>query len=365
MSNPRTARASLKFNGKTVDTSLKDYLQSVEYTDIADGSSDEISIEVQDMDLRWMKGWAPKKGDRITGEFTYENWNKDGDKFSLKCGDFTLDEIKFSGGPRMLKMSAVAVPASESFKTRDRTKTWKAITVRNILKQIATRYKLKYRYDAGVIKVSKLEQSDKTDCAFLAELCKRYGLGLKIFRNRLIVYDKGKYEKRKSVATLGPKDFVDDDWEYDSDIHGTYTGCKISYKTPKKKKKGEKKPKPLTAYVGTKGENAKGARTKKLNQQCNSAKEAKQVAAAEVNRSNEKADVISGQIMANSKICAACCITLKGFGKFDGKYFVDKSTTSIDNGGAKQEIEMHKVQRRVTANKKKAAKKKKTTTKKK
>jgi len=357
MSEPRKARANLSFNGKNVTTTLEDYLQSVEYTDIADGSSDEISIEVQDSDLRWMNGWAPKKGDLISGKFQFSNWNQEGDNFNLTCGDFVLDQIKFNGGPRTLKMNAVAVPASASFKTRDRTKTWKKITIRKIVRQIARRYKLSYSYDAASIKITKLEQSSKTDCSFLADLCKKYGLGMKIFRNRLIIYDKGRYEKHASVATLEPKDFVDDDWDYDSDIQGTYTGCRITYKTTKKKKKK----KSVSTYVGSKSENASGARTKKLNQQCGSVKEARLVAAAEVNRSNEQADVLSGIIMANSKICAASVVTLKGFGKFDGRYFIDKSKTGITAGGAKQSIEMHKVQTRIaaTATKKKKKKKKK------
>ncbi len=346
MSDPRKARASLTFNGKNVTAALGEYLQSVTYTDVADGSSDEIEIEVQDSDLRWMHGWAPKKGDLISGDFNFSNWNHDGDNFNLTCGDFVLDQIKFNGGPRTLKMNAVAVPAAESFKTRDRTKTWKKITIRKILRQIASRYRLGFSYAAGSIRITKLEQSEKTDCAFLADLCKKYGLGMKIFRNRLIVYDKGAYEKRASIATLHPDDFIDDDWDYESDIHGTYTGCRITYKTTKKKKK---KKKSVSTYIGIKGENAAGARTKKLNQTCGSVAEARQIAAAEVNRSNEQADVLTGQIFANANICAACVVTLEGFGAFDGRYFIDKSKTSIDSGGAKQEIEMHRVQTRVTA----------------
>ena len=357
MSDPRTARANLSFNGKSVTTTLEDFLLSVEYTDIADGGSDEISIEVQDIDLRWMNGWAPKKGDTISGSFEYSNWNKDGDHYSLQCGEFVLDQIKFNGGPRTLKMNAVSVPASGSFKTRNRSKTWKKVTIRKIVRQIASRYKLSYRYDAGSIKIAKLEQSEKTDCAFLSELCSKYGLGMKIFRNRLIVYDKGRYEKKAAVATLHPEDFVDEDWEYESDIEGTYTGCRITYKNSNGKKK---KKKGVSTFVGSKGENDGKSRTMKMNQQCGSVKEARQVATAAVNKSNEQADVLNGEIFANVNICAATCVDLEGFGEFDGHYFIDKSKTSIDSGGAKQQLEMHKAQQRVSASGKKKKKKKST-----
>ena len=42
MSKPRKAVTTLKFNGKNVDTSLKDYLESVTYEDIASGSKESI-----------------------------------------------------------------------------------------------------------------------------------------------------------------------------------------------------------------------------------------------------------------------------------------------------------------------------------
>lgn len=346
MSNPRTARADLTFNGKNVTTALEDWLQSVTYTDVADGSSDEISIEVRDDDLRWLNTWAPKKGDLVSGNFNYSNWNHDGDSFKIVCGDFVMDQIKYNGGPRTLKMNAVAIPASQSFKTRCRTKTWKKVTIQKILRQIAARYKLHYSYDAPAIKITKLEQSEKADCSFLADLCKKYDLGMKIFRNRLIVYDKGRYEKKAAAAVLHPEDFVNDDWDYSSDIQGTYTGCRITYKSNKKKKK---KKKSTSTYVGIVGESSPSARTKKVNQQCSSVAEAQQVAAAEVNKSNEQADEFSGEILANPAICAACCVYMEGFGVLDGMYFVDKSKISIDSGGAKQTIEAHRVQVRIKA----------------
>ena len=57
MSKPRKATTTLKFNGKNVDTSLKDYLESVSYEDVASGSSDTLSIKLHNITKQWMKGW--------------------------------------------------------------------------------------------------------------------------------------------------------------------------------------------------------------------------------------------------------------------------------------------------------------------
>ena len=129
MSNARKAETTLQFNGKNVDTSLKEYLESVTYTDVASGSSDTLSISLQDIDQKWMKGWYPKKGDVVKGSIKFLDWDKDGQDKSLSCGSFTLDEIKFSGNPMTASFSCVSSPASESFKTRERNKTWKNVTI--------------------------------------------------------------------------------------------------------------------------------------------------------------------------------------------------------------------------------------------
>lgn len=49
MSNPRTVTANFKFNGKWLGKSLKDYLQSVTYTDVASGQSDQLDIVLQNI----------------------------------------------------------------------------------------------------------------------------------------------------------------------------------------------------------------------------------------------------------------------------------------------------------------------------
>ena len=97
MSDARKATTTLQFNGKNVDTSLKEYLESVTYTDVASGSSDTLAISLQNIDEKWMKGWYPKKGDVVKGSIKFLDWDQEGQDKKLSCGSFTLDEIKFSG----------------------------------------------------------------------------------------------------------------------------------------------------------------------------------------------------------------------------------------------------------------------------
>lgn len=341
MSNARKAVPSLSFNGKNVSTKLADYLESVSCEDVASGSSDSIDITLQNIDMKWMNQWYPTKGDKISGTVTFQDWNKDGENLKLDCGTFILDEVKFSGGPLKVSLGGVAIPANESFKVRERTKTWKNVTIKNIANEIAKRYGLSLSYSGPTITIASIEQSDKTDSAFLYDLCKKYGLSMKVFNNKIVVYDQTQQEKKAASATITRDSFIDDEWEYTDSIEGTYTGARISYKSGEDNEE-------ISVYLGLKAENAAGSRVLNITEVADDYDAAYYMAAAQVNQSNEQATTISGKIWPNPKICAGICVTISGMGKANGKYFVDKSTVEVSDSRTTQSVELHKCQTRLT-----------------
>ena len=341
MSNARKAVPSLSFNGKNVSTKLADYLESVSCEDVASGSSDSIDITLQNIDMKWMNQWYPTKGDKISGTVTFQDWNKDGENLKLDCGTFILDEVKFSGGPLKVSLGGVAIPANESFKVRERTKTWKNVTIKNIANEIAKRYGLSLSYSGPTITIASIEQSDKTDSAFLYDLCKKYGLSMKVFNNKIVIYDQTQQEKKAASATITRDSFIDDEWEYTDSIEGTYTGARISYKSGEDNEE-------ISVYLGLKAENAAGSRVLNITEVADDYDAAYYMAAAQVNQSNEQATTISGKIWPNPKICAGICVTISGMGKANGKYFVDKSTVEVSDSRTTQSVELHKCQTRLT-----------------
>ena len=341
MSNARKAVPSLSFNGKNVSTKLADYLESVSCEDVASGSSDSIDITLQNIDMKWMNQWYPTKGDKISGTVTFQDWNKDGENLKLDCGTFILDEVKFSGGPLKVSLGGVAIPANESFKVRERTKTWKNVTIKNIANEIAKRYGLSLSYSGPTITIASIEQSDKTDSAFLYDLCKKYGLSMKGFNNKIVIYDQTQQEKKAASATITRDSFIDDEWEYTDSIEGTYTGARISYKSGEDNEE-------ISVYLGLKAENAAGSRVLNITEVADDYDTAYYMAAAQVNQSNEQATTISGKIWPNPKICAGICVTISGMGKANGKYFVDKSTVEVSDSRTTQSVELHKCQTRLT-----------------
>ena len=340
MEYARRAIPSVKFNGKNVNAELAPYLKAIEYTDVACGSSDSLTLKLQNVDMKWLNGWYPTKGDKIEALIQFRDWNEPGRHSSNNCGSFTLDTIGFTGGPLEASFGALAMPVSESFKETARTKIWKSVTIEQIGKEIAKKYGLGFLYDASSIKITKIEQSEKTDSAFLYDVTRSYGLSMKVYMAKIIIFDKGKYEKKSPVTVIRRTDFVDDQWDFNDTLVGTYTGARTSYKNGNNNNE-------LSAFIGLIKEDAPGSRVLRINEQSEDINEAKYKAAAKVNESNEKTTTIAGTIWANPKVVAGATVTLDGFGKANGKYYVDKVITSVSDSGTTQDVELHKCQKRL------------------
>lgn len=331
---------TIRFNGKNVTETVSSYLTSLSYTDVASGESDSIDLTFHNVGMKWLKNWYPVKGDRIAASINFKNWYEMKTSNTYSCGSFVLDSIGFQGGPIRMSLGALAVPVKDAFKATSRTVTWKNITIREIAKKIADRYGLKLSYDAGSVTIENLEQNDQTDSAFLYELCKTYGLAMKVYSNRIIIYDKGEYEKKKTVVTLTRSDFLEDEWDYSDSLIGTYTGANISYQ-------GAADDEEIKTYVGF-SEKGSSLRTLNITEKADNLKDAKLKAAARVNEENEKTTTLSGKIQANPKITAACNVQIEGMGKINGKYFIDKVVTEVGESGSSMSLEMHRIQERLS-----------------
>lgn len=350
--DPRKATASVSYNGKRIDTKLAEYLQSFSYTDVASGESDSLSLNINDRDRKWIKSWFPSKGDTMAATIIMKNWSKEGDTQKLSCGSFVIDDFSFSGTPVKLKLEALALPADSSFKETQRTKTYEKTTLENIGQEVAKRAGIKLYYEAPMIPIEKVEQSEKDDCSFYNELVKLYGFAMKIYKNKIVVFNEATYEKKKSVATLTEQN-IEPNWSWNTKLCRTYTGAKYEYTNNDKNQ---------TIKVEVGG----GNRILKVTDAASNASEAERITLAKINEAN-KGDTTMSVTMtrANRKIIATSCVTIKGFGKLDGKYYVEKVTWDIGSG-CKQKLDLRRVADRFTDAKsstKAVAKKSKTETK--
>lgn len=225
-------------------------------------------------------------------------------------------------------------------------------TLENIGQEVAKRAGIKLYYEAPRIPIEKVEQSEKDDCSFYNELVKLYGFAMKIYKNKIVVFNEATYEKKKSVATLTEQN-IEPNWSWNTKLCRTYTGAKYEYTNNDKNQ---------TIKVEVGG----GNRILKVTDAASNASEAERITLAKINEAN-KGDTTMSVTMtrANRKIIATSCVTIKGFGKLDGKYYVEKVTWDIGSG-CKQKLDLRRVADRFTDAKsstKAVAKKSKTETK--
>lgn len=328
MSEARRAQVELIYEHVNISADIAGYKTAFSYTDPASGESDRISLTVQDRDKKWMNGWTPNKGDHISADLKFSDWNHEGDDWSIYCGDFEIDDVTMTGPPASCRIGALSIPRSEAFNEEQRTKNWEAVTVQEIATEIAGRAGIALHYEAEDIPIKAIEQDKKTDCKFLYAVCHQYGLALKVFDRKIIIFDEAVYEQRPPVGILSFNDFRQ--YNYNSTLAGTYSGAKIAFTDPAT---GED-------HIVTVGS---GSRILEINETADSLEDARRKAVAALNNANKKDTTFSGSVMANKMLTAGQCIRLAGFGTPDGVYYLDKVVTKIgSNGASTQNIEAHR-----------------------
>lgn len=329
MSRVRRASVEIDYEHVNITDNIKGSLKTFSYTDVASGETDSISVALQDRERKWMGSWAPVKGDHISANAVFQDWENEGDHWGFYCGLFEVDDISMSGPPAVCTIGAVSIPRSEAFNEEERTKNWEEVTVREIALEIAGRAGISLYYEAEDIPITSLEQDRQTDCKFLYSVCEKYGLAMKVFAEKIVIFDESVYEASDPVTTLYYQDFSL--YSYKSTLEGTYTGAKIAYSDPGT---GE-------THIVTVGG---GSRIKEINEEADSALDAQKKAIAALNNANKNDTTFSGTVMARKELLASRCISISGMGTMDGIYYLDKVTTKIGSSGAStQSLEAHRV----------------------
>lgn len=303
------------------------------YTDVAGGQSDSMSVMVQDIGKEWMGRLMPKRGAVLGARIVLANWESGEGQESLDCGTFVLDDISFSGRPLACVLGGVSVPAMDDFKSLPATNTWEGTTLEEIASQICARAGVPLYYDADTVRIAEIEQSRQTDSAFLYSLCEKYGLSMKVYNRRIVIFDTVRYEEKEAVLTIRETDV--NEWSANTTIDGTYTGVNLDYTDPDTEDT-------IKVTMGSQG------RMYAINTQASGRYDAELQAAAKVNAANRGLQTMEITIRANPRIVASHCVMISGFGNFDGKYYVDKIIHSLGNGYTMR-LSLHRVQAAIKA----------------
>jgi phage protein D len=132
MSAPQP-KIKVTYDNVDITNDITNGLVSFVYKDKVTGETDELEIQVEDIDGKWKNDWYPQKGAKLTAQIGYDDNMTD-------CGVFKIDEVQFTGPPDTIHIRATAIT-----KPGTKTKNSKAnenITLRQLAAEIAKKHDL-------------------------------------------------------------------------------------------------------------------------------------------------------------------------------------------------------------------------------
>lgn len=357
----RRTEAHLFFDGVDITASMKPYLLSMEYTDNADGETDDLQIKLQDRDELWAESWLAqilsaatlpvsksisntyrtkeeRKNDkdkeeppresnlRLQALIIQRNWNGDGKDSVLDCGEFFLDEIAASGPPNTVTLKCSSAPYRATLRQTQVSRHWQNIRLSEIAKIIADKTGLELvnllRYDPWI---STSEQNKESDARYLSRLCQTFDVNLK-FTNTSIVLYTGQAETGAEPLQIGKGDLTGYDFRVGK-AQQEYDSCRVSYVTPTGTVYSG------TAYVEDYDPEREENLHLELSIKCASDAEARLLAAYQLDRHNRFANTGTITMAGNPRVVGGVEVVLWGFGLWNGHWAVSSATHTVDGGG--------------------------------
>ena len=325
MIRARSLALDVRYNNAPFAGQVGGEIESLTYIDSAADNSDSIDITLDAQDGKWLRGWLPEKGATLRPRIRGYNWEAQGDRRIIECGLFVLGDVSFSDAPTTLQIGGVSKPSDSDFSELERETIWKNTSIKRIGETIAGRYGLAFTYDADDYDI-ECDEQDGTDSGYYNQLCKNYGLILKVYARRLWVYDRERYKEKRAVKTFHRTQIRPGSFAYTTTLSGTYTGGYFNYTDADKDID-------IVCSVGG------GTHTKSVNRRATSVYDASVQLCAELNNANHGTVRLRFGVDGDWLVSAGNCINLAGYGKLDGKYFVDKVTHKVSASGLTTDFE--------------------------
>ena len=355
MAASRHSRVQLAIEGVDISDTINKDLISLRYTDSEEDEADDLQITLHDREGRWMTAWLDDAliaqlntdanvqkttGLAIAASIICINWTKPGEMMKLDCGRFALDSISAAGPPATVTIKAVSLPDKSGIRTTKCSKSWEYYKLSGVGKEIATRAGMGYIFDSGYDpSFAQKEQNEQTDIAFLKRLCNDAGCSLKISHGKVIIFDQSKYENHAAVATINKGDGSYSRYDLRSSQSDTkYTNCIVRYLSPSTGEliEGE-------ARAEDYKEDGDQRALVVSSQRVSSAGEAQTLADKLLRMKNKFEKSGRFTLIGNPSLVASEVLQLAGWGAFNGRYVIKRTTHSVSGGGYTTDIELRNV----------------------
>lgn len=330
----RRAKLKLLYNNKDISADLADYLKSFSYTDHASGKADDLQITVEDRGGLWMGDWMPDKGATLKATLITEHWQEQGKTEELPLGTFEIDTIDGKSSPSVVTIKALSIPESSSLRGEEKTRSWEKVKLSTIARDIAGNAGLSLFYDTDDDpEHDRIEQTELSDLAFLQKTCEDAGLSLKVSSQKIVIFDDEKYESMDPVMTIKRGQAWILEHSFSTSTRNVYSACKVEYHSPKRKKN--------ISYTYTAPNKPATGKTLVINQRANSIGQAERLAKKKLRKQNRGETKMSFTLMGDIRLLAAYTVKVEGYGKLDGKYFIEEAEHA--GSGYRVKIDLRRV----------------------
>lgn len=305
------------YDGKNITADISKHLLSLTYTDKTEGESDELEIQLEDVDRLWQNEWYPKKGSVLKAEIGMAGGAV------LSCGSFMIDEIEFSAPPDIVCIRGLAAGVQSGVRTK-KSYAHENKTLSEVIRTVASNGGFQVSGKIENIRIGRVMQHRETDLAFLKRISRDYGYVFSVRDKTLVFTSIFDLEARNKVLTLDRTDLTS--FSFKDKTSETYKGAKAQYHNS------------LTKETISHSENGNSDDTAADHYELRSKAENKQQAEAKAKaalhraNSHEKTGTITTP--GNVLLIAGQNIELTGLGVLSGKYHITGSRHTIDKSMA-------------------------------
>lgn len=321
----RRVALQLKYDSTDISADLAPHLVGFTYEDNASGKADDLQITLDDREGLWRGDWFPDKGAMLTATLLVKNWEAGESEQSLPLGKFEIDEIESSGPPYIVTIKAASVPESTSLRGQDKTRAWEKTKLSVVAKDISAGAGMELLYDTEDDPAyDRCEQTEESDLAFLRKLCSDAGLSLKITDSKIVIFDDAAYEAIDPALTITRNVTSVMNFKASSSLRDTYSSCRVKYHNAKSKQDIE--------YTFTPKNKPATGKVLAINEKVSSVAEAEKLAKKKLREKNKDEVRVSMTVPGNILLVGGVTVKIAGWGKFDGKYFVESAKHGAGSG---------------------------------
>lgn len=316
MSNVAQPDFLLFYEKTNITADIEPHLIELSYTDYLEGQSDELVVQFEDINGKWIRAWFPTQGDKLKGAIGYK-----GEQL-VDIGAFEIDEVEYQYRPSTITLRALSAGISKNHRTL-KPKAYENTTLTQIIAVVAKRLKLKVVGEIKPIPIARITQYQERDLAFLARLGREYHHSFKVVNDQLVFTSKAKLGEVEPVLMIEEQDAISislrdriSTTAKEVNVSGyDANGKKVIKKSKKAKAKRED-----VAQAAKSSEDSLQIVTRGESQEQIDARG--ESALAEQNEDQQAGTV---KLWGNPKLVAGNTILLRNLGVFSGKYLINSS----------------------------------------